>query len=160
MKRGGIGVGSASIVLVFAVLCLTVFSLITFVIAGNDKALVNAEAQLVMGYYEADALAEHIIAEIIKSDVVPGTIRDIEVATEIGSEVGTEIAYFFCPISEKKDLYVRLSINEDSYDILSWKMWDNDDWVVDDSLNVWQGTDESEIGDPMDVWSGLGQLEE
>ena len=54
MKNGGIGVGSASIVLVFAVLCLTVFSLITLVVAGNDKVLVDAGAKLVTAYYEAD----------------------------------------------------------------------------------------------------------
>jgi len=43
MGKSGIGVGSASIVLVFAILCLTIFSLITYVVAGNEKALVDAK---------------------------------------------------------------------------------------------------------------------
>ena len=157
MKRSGIGVGSASIVLVFAVLCLTVFSLITLVVAGNNKALVDAESQLVMGYYEADTLAEQIVAEIAQADAIPDRIRGIEILPSFDFESGAECAYFFCPISDNKELYVRLAIGDDSRDILSWRMWDTGDWVVDDSLNVWQGQDEMDIGDPMDVWLGLDQ---
>jgi len=156
MKKGGIGVGSASIVLVFAVLCLTVFSLITFVVAGNDKALVDAEAGLVVGYYEADALAERIVAGILASDAVPGTLYGVDIETYWDWEAGTDVAYFLCPISDRKSLFVRLALFEDSYDVLSWRMHDTDEWTFDDSLNVWQGADDFEFGDPSDVWAGLG----
>ena len=54
-----------------------------------------------------------------------------------------------------KELYVNIVINDDSYDILSWRMYDIGQWEFDDSLHVWQGPDEFEIGDPMDVWAGL-----
>ena len=139
MKKGGIGVGSASIVLVFAVLCLTVFSLITFIIANNDKSLVDAHAQLVIGYYGADTLAEYIAAEIAQADTLPDSIRDIEIISEQDYETGDEIAYFVCPISNNKELYVRLDISGDSYNILSWRMRDTDEWVIDDSIEVWLG---------------------
>jgi len=155
MKKGGIGVGSASIVLVFAVLCLTVFSLITFVVAGNDKALVDAEARLVVGYYEADALAERVVSGILASDSIPEMVHGIGIETYWDWEADADIAYFFCPISDQRSLFVRLAINEDSYYILSWRMYDIDEWTFDDSLNVWTGSDESDIGDPMGVWSGL-----
>ena len=161
MKRSGIGVGSASIVLVFAVLCLTVFSLITLVVAGNDKVLVDAEAQLVTGYYEADTLAEHIVEEIVQADTIPESVLGIDIATDYDFSSGKEIAYFFCPISNQKVLYVRLAVNNDSCDILSWRMWDTDDWVIDDSLNVWQGPDEpGGTSDPMDVWLEFDQWED
>jgi len=155
MKRSGIGVGSASIVLVFAVLCLTVFSLITLVVAGNDRTLVDTEVQLVMGYYEADALAEHIVAEIVQADTIPDSVRGIDIMADFDHESGAEIAYFFCPISNQKELYVRLALNGNSCDILSWRMWDTGDWVVDDNLEVWQGPDEFGSIDPSDVWLGL-----
>jgi len=141
MNKGGIGVGSASIVLVFAVLCLTVFALITLVVAGNDKALVEAEAQLVKGYYEADALAELILADILESDAIPSVVRGINVLSGWDEEIGAMVAYFSCPITDKKALYVRLAIREDSYDILSWRMWDTDEWTFDDRLNVWPGVE-------------------
>jgi len=155
MKKGGIGVGSASIVLVFAVLCLTVFSLITYVVAGNDKALVDTESRLVVGYYEADALAERIVADILEADDFPDEVRGIEIHTVWDMYADADIASFSCPISDQKSLFVSLAIRSDSYDILSWRMIDTDDWTFDDSINVWDGPSGLDIGDPMDVWGGL-----
>ncbi|MCL2151523.1 MAG: hypothetical protein FWH57_00960 [Oscillospiraceae bacterium] len=155
MKNGGIGVGSASLVLVFAVLCLTVFSLITFVVAGNDKALTDAEAKLVAGYYEADAFAENIVAEIVGDDDIPDSVGGIDITYEQDFSTGEKIASFVCPISSRKELYVSVALSGESYDILSWRMFDIGQWAVDDKLNVWQGPDESETGDPTDVLSKL-----
>jgi len=138
-NKGGIGVGSASIVLVFAVLCLTVFSLITFVVASNDKALVDAEAHLVTGYYKADTLAEFVLAELLAADTLPSAVGEIKIGTLWNDELEMDTAYFFCRISDIKALYVNLAFYEDSYDILSWRMYDTDDWVFDDSINVWSG---------------------
>ena len=139
MGKSGIGVGSASIVLVFAVLCLTVFSLITFVVAGNDKTLVDAKVSLVTSYYEADALAEQILVDLLAADTIPGTIRGVDINTGWDETIGVETIYFFCNISDIKALYVNLVIHEDSFDILSWRMYDTDVWEFDDSINVWTG---------------------
>jgi len=139
MNKSGVGVGSASIVLVFAVLCLTVFSLITYVVAGNDKALVDAKVGLVTGYYEADTLAEQILAELLATDTTPAKILGVDINTRFDENLGVETTYFFCYISDIKALYVNLVIRDDSYDILSWRMYDTDDWVFDDSINVWPG---------------------
>jgi hypothetical protein len=142
MNKGGIGVGSASIVLVFSVLCLTVFSLITFVVAGNEKALVDAELQLVTGYYEADALAEHVLAEIISTDFfMPGTVLGVDVETKWNVEYGVETLIFYCTITDRKSLQVEVVIRGDTFDILNWRMSDTDEWEFDDSLNLWLGDD-------------------
>ncbi|MCL2125025.1 MAG: hypothetical protein FWH33_03430 [Oscillospiraceae bacterium] len=146
MKQGGIGVGSASIVLVFAVLCLTVFTLITFVVSGNDKALADAEAELVVGYYEADALAEQIFADIAEMDDLPDTIRGVEIGEGFSNELFTNTVYYLCPITEGKSLYVELADQGGYYDVLSWRMVDTEDWEYDDSLHVWLGDDN------LDVW--------
>ena len=139
MNKSGVGVGSASIVLVFAVLCLTVFSLITYVVAVNDKALVDAKVGLVTGYYEADALAEQILAEILAAEDIRSTVLGVDINTRFDENLGVETTYFFCHISDIKALYVRLVIRDDSYDILNWRMYDTDDWIFDDSINVWPG---------------------
>ena len=139
MGKGGIGVGSASIVLIFAVLCLTVFSLITFVVAGNDKNLVDAKVSLVTGYYEADALAQQILADILAADTLPEATRGVNINTRWDDELDQETTYFFCYISDIKALYVNLTIHEDSFDIHNWHMYDTDEWEFDDSINVWTG---------------------
>jgi len=139
MGKSGIGVGSASIVLVFAVLCLTVFSLITYVVAGNDRSLVNAKIGLVSGYYEADALAEQILMELLDADETPQNIHGVNIYTEWDESRGVETTYFFCKISDIKSLYVHLILRDDSFDILSWRMYDTDEWEFDNSINVWPG---------------------
>ena len=154
-NKSGLGVGSASIVLIFAVLCLTVFSLITFVVAANDKALVDTEAELVISYYKADAQAERILAVILTSDVIPEAVEGVEIETQWGYDA--ELAQYLCPISDKKALLVRLMLYEDSYDILCWRMYDTAEWAFDDSLNVWTGFDEFEFDDHMDVWLGFDE---
>ena len=139
MGKGGIGVGSASIVLVFAVLCLTIFSLITFVVAGNERALVDAKVSLVSGYYEADALAELVLTDILAADSVPDSSNGVNIYSQWDEELGADTVYFYCDISDIKSLYVNLALSDDSFDILSWRMRDTDEWVFDDSLNVWSG---------------------
>ena len=139
MNKGGIGVGSASIVLVFSVLCLTVFSLITFVVSGNDKNLIDAEARLITGYYEADTQAELILDEILKAGDIPGSIRDIEIGFERDMVTGETILSYHCPVTDNKALFVSLLLTDDSYQILNWKLLDTEVWEFDNSLNVWLG---------------------
>jgi len=144
MGKGGVGIGSASIVLVFAVLCLTVFTLITFVVSANDKALVDAEARLVTGYYEADSLAEQVLAVVLSSDEIPDTIYGVDIESVWDFEYGAETVSYFCPISDIKSLYVHVAIYYDTFDVISWRMWDIDEWEFDDSLNVWTGDENNE----------------
>ena len=139
MGKGGMGVGSASIVLVFAVLCLTIFSLITYVVAGNDKALIDAQVRLVTGYYEADSLAEQILVDILEADTIPASIHGVEIHTRWDDDLGADTTYFFCRISDVKALYVNLALRDDSFDILSWRMWDMHVWEYDSSINIWSG---------------------
>ena len=133
MNKGGVGVGSASIVLIFSVLCLTVFSLISFVVAQNGKSLVDSESGFVLGYYEADALAERVLAELLQADQFnpPDSVKGVDIVNNPDGSWS-----YVCPISENKDLYVEVACNGDSFDILSWSMRDTGDWQVDTSLHV------------------------
>ena len=141
MNKGGIGVGSASIVLVFAVLCLTVFSLITLVVARNSKVLADAEAELVTGYYEADALAEHILAVIAETGAMPDSVRGVEIDYGWDMEREAETATYLCAISDEKELYVKLIIDGSRVDIINWRMLDIGEWENDESLGIWLGDD-------------------
>jgi len=144
MNRGGIG--SASIVLVFAVLCLTIFTVVSLLSALTEESLIEAEVQMVQAFYAADTMAERILAEMLASDIVPGEIMGIEINAEWDWDLLAEIVSFASPVSEEKELYVVVAIGLDSYEILSWKMYDAGEWEADDRLNVWQGSfDENPI---------------
>lgn len=143
MNKSGIGVGSASIVLIFAVLCLTIFTLITYMSANTEMALANAEAELVKSYYEADTLAERIIDELVSG--ASGNVLGAEIKSEWDWDMLADITEFSCPMSERKELYVKIALYEDnSYDILSWRMRDAGEWETDAALPVWTGEDSIE----------------
>ena len=139
MNKGGMGVGSSSIMLVFAVLCLTVFSMISLMVARNNKALADAEAKLVAGYYAADAKAEEIIAHVLEFggetpyDIVG--LHDFWTVWDMESEM--ETIAFLCDLSAEKELYVRLTVEEGSALILGWQIMDIGTWEFDGSLDIW-----------------------
>lgn len=151
MNKGGTGIGSASIILIFAVLCLTIFALISLSTARADKALADAEAILVKEYYEADTLAECILAELVKADEIPDAVYGVDIILYLDMETGTDIVSFSCPISDRKELYVEIAVFEDSYDILEWRMQDIGVWEIDDDLPVWAGL---EMDESLPVWAG------
>ena len=146
MNRSGIGVGSASIVLIFAVLCLTVFSLISLLVAKNNKSLSDTEAALVVGYYEADAKAEKMLAELIEADGhTSGEFTDGEIWSMWDTQTDKEILSYLCPISDDKELYVRVTVGNGYADILCWQMMDIGEWEFDASVDVWLGEDFDEV---------------
>ena len=139
MSRGGIGVGSASIILVFTVLCLTVFSLITYRIASNDRTLVDAEVKLVTGYYSADTLAEQILAQITAAESIPQSHLGVEIETLSHNNPEAEIVVFSIPVTEAVELLVEAVIYDSAYDIISWQLMHSGEWTADDSLDLWIG---------------------
>ena len=139
MNKGGPGAGSASILLVFTVLCLMIFAFITYEAAWSDKVMTDTWAQAVTEYYAADALAEDILAEILAADEIPKMVLDVEISVELDDEKDTEIASFSFPMSSKKMLNVRVAIYKDRFEILEWKTKDAGFWELDDSMSVWPG---------------------
>ncbi|MCL2604964.1 MAG: hypothetical protein FWD90_10840 [Defluviitaleaceae bacterium] len=146
MKKG-IGIGSASIVLVFAVLCLTIFAVITYASAITDKALADVEARLVQQYYEADTLAELILAELLASEEIPDMVRGVPINSDWDWDLWLETLSFVCRISDKMELHVVLGVNDDSLSILTWQMRDTGGWERDETLILFDG-------DPWNIWQG------
>jgi len=139
MSKGAGGIGSASIVLIFAVLCMTIFALISLQSALADRALASAQKQLVKEYYAADAKAEYILAEILKADTIPEAINETNITSYSVYDKGATAVEFTCPMSETKEICVEIMLYENSYDILRWEIQYTGTWEIDDSLHVWPG---------------------
>ena len=139
MNKSGIGIGSASVVLVFAVLCLTIFALISYSAAANDKALMDVEVRLVKNYYKADTLAECILSELIAADRIPDYVRGVKITARWDWDLMAETAEFSCVVSDGKELYVKTVFYGDEYNILSWRMRNTGLWETEDDLPVWPG---------------------
>lgn len=126
-------VGGSSLLVIFAVLCLTVFALLSLSTVQADKRLADSASKAVTGYYEADAKAEEILARLRRGEEPEGV-------TFSGS--GLLFASYACPISETQALFVDVcfySQLDDNYTILRWQAKSTANWQPDESMNVWDG---------------------
>lgn len=137
MNRSGMGVGSTLALLVFGVLCLAILALISLSAASDNKALADAAALNVKGYYTADCLAEQILAEILESEEIPKSVRGVDIFTDRDGDM--RYLRFACPISDRKELYVEAVLLGDFCEILKWMTRDTGIWEPDGGFPVWTG---------------------
>jgi hypothetical protein len=138
MKKG-VGIGSASIVLVFAVLCLSIFAVISYTSALADRALADNEVRMVQRYYEADTLAELIFAELLEAVIIPDTVRGVEIEYYFNWDLFVDTLSFTLEISDAMELHVVLAVYDDTMDIITWRMRDIGGWERDETLNLFDG---------------------
>ena len=139
MSKKGIGMGSASLTLIFIVLCMAVFALISHTYAENEMILAQAETAMVKGYYEADTLATIISEELASSDTIPESLYGVGITAEMDEETKSQTVGFALPMSQTRELYVIIALNGDAYDTLTWRIRDTGSWLPDTNLPVWRG---------------------
>lgn len=123
--------GGASLLVIFAVLCLTVFALLSLSTVQADIRLADASTQAVIDYYEADAAAEAILARL-RGGQVPegveqsdGNVYSYSLSIDAGDTQSLEVS-------------VRI-VDANNWQVLRWQAVPNGDWEYDDSLNLWDG---------------------
>ena len=136
MKRGGGISGAVSLVMIFCVLCLSVFAVLTLATAERERRLTDLAAGRAADYYAADAEATKIVAALVR-----GETPDSDVPVEIMSmDSPWDLASFSVPAGGDQMLRVELRLREDgTYDILAWKTVYTGEWKIDDHLEVWGG---------------------
>lgn len=129
-KRKGMfpPIGVSSLMVIFSVLCLTVFALLSVSTVRADQRLSENTAKAVEGYYQADCEAEEILARLRQGERPDGV-----------KEINGVFAYV-CPISETQILVVEVIVDGIDYNILRWQAVSTVDWQASDKLPVWQGS--------------------
>lgn len=120
-------VGASSLLVIFAVLCLTIFALLSISTVQADGRLSDHAANAVTGYYEADAQAEMILAKIRAGEIPDGV-----------SQEGDRYTYT-CEISDTQVLDVQVQVAGSDYTVLRWQVISNVSWQADDRRPVWDG---------------------
>lgn len=134
--------GGSSLLVVFAVLALTVFALLSLSTVRADVRLGDAAAKAIQDYYAADVKAQEILARIRWEDDVPEGVG--EAGTDFS---GLEYTYrYSVPISENRELQVeiqRSDLREPGGPyfcrILRWQAVQTDEWVPDEGPGFWDG---------------------
>lgn len=126
-KRSAPAVGASSLLVIFAVLCLTVFALLSLSTVQAGKRLSDAAADSVLSFYAADTRAEEIFAALRGGELPEGVT------------VSDELYSYTCPISDTQELRVVLSCGGGEWTVLRWQTVSTTRWTADDSLDVWDG---------------------
>ncbi len=145
----GIHVGSTSILMVFSVLCLTIFAVLSFVTTNYERKLSEKTAAAVLNFYEADSHAEEILAEMQKmlnANPEPGLIDKFSAQFEqedfLVSSLEDPMNFSFSfevPIDEKQVLHISATVKNGIIMVNSWIILSTGSWSVDNRLNVWTG---------------------
>lgn len=119
-------VGGSSLLVIFAVLCLTVFALLSLSTVQAEKRLSDKAAQSVSDYYRADLEAEQIFARLRAGETVPGVMET------------NGIYRYSCPVSENQTLWVELEKEEENWNVLRWQVTARME-ESEENLPVWDG---------------------
>ena len=130
MKKSGGVSGAVSLVMIFCVLCLTVFSVLTLAAADRESKLSKMTARNAAEYYRADRDATVIAAALRNGGPLPA---DVEVVWE------GDTASFRLPVGDTLGLDVALSVQGGAYEILRWQTVYSGSWEPDEFLNLWDG---------------------
>lgn len=127
--KPGISIGSPSLILIFIIMCLATFSLLSLSSAAGALKLAEKNADAVRGYYQADREGERFVQAVVQGEAAPLQ------AAENRQQFWTEI-----PMDFDQVLQVGISLDEaGNYRIEAWKVYNQEDYEIDDSINLWDG---------------------
>ena len=147
-----VNIGLTSLILIFIILCLATFSLLSLSSARGDQSLAVRSAQAVTEYYRSDAQGEKWLkqADAILQKETIGVMSQDEIKTlagnvalELGCNVDEKTGYISTDISMERGqaLHIDLALtgDENRYEVKSWYVYDSGNYEIDDSMPVWGG---------------------
>ena len=102
-------IGGSSLLVIFAILCLTVFALLALSTVQADNRLSEASIEAVANYYKADYEAEEILSNL-RAGQIPDNV-----------EVNDNLYSYSCQISDTLFLEVDVLLNDGNWSILRWQ---------------------------------------
>lgn len=145
--KNKVNIGTASIILIFIILCLSVFSLLSLSDAKSAEVFAGRRADSVTAYYQADADGQRFIqaaAEALQGgmtadDAVIQAAAVLPESTEAQLVRGEEGVRLICeiPMSAGQSLHVELDGGDAS--VQAYYVYNSEDYAIDNRLPVWTG---------------------
>lgn len=149
------GIGSTSLILIFIVLCLVTFSILSLGNARREEFLSEKNAAAVREYYRADSLAEEFVNQVARAlgpvGETPGGGGDVAAAGTAKERVLDAFGEYYreetdtlrtdIAMAAGQALQVELAVDWDSgeYRVLAWNVYNREEYEIDRSVPVWTG---------------------
>lgn len=130
-----IGVGASSILLIIVVLSLTLFGVLALVQARSDAELTERTALSADAFYDADARAQKVVAQIddaLAGGALPDAVEGV--ALESGGQYGFSIGSF-----DGHALNVSVDVSGGSCRITRYRYESTAEWTGETEGTLWQG---------------------
>lgn len=146
----GMGVGYVSVMLIFAVICLTIFAVLSFKAANSTDKFNERSGEFLRQYYAADAAAKETLSKLndCAFSARAGQFFEEEFE-EYASEVeGVSLkqtadgfsASYSIVINDRQELAVSVMFDNSGYTIERWQSRSIFEENSGSHLNVWDGT--------------------
>lgn len=147
--KSSANIGSASLILIFIVLCLGTFGLLSLTSAKNDLDLAERNGAAVSGYYQADAKGEEFRMEV--DQLVKQAIRInpedpqtyLEWALKETYLPDEQAAITEIRMDSGQALMVKVGLSwEDGQGktwVRQWKVYNYEEYEIDQDMPVWSG---------------------
>lgn len=151
-KRASVQVGGSTILMIFTVLCLTVFAVLSLSSAKADVSLTQKAEQTLIAYYKADGEAEEKLRQWDEqmAEAQKDANEEQEFFLELEKRLGTDYdrtenkIKFEIPLTNgSQSLFIEIEplyqAAEKNYKINKWKVQNTGEYLIDETLNVWLG---------------------
>ena len=148
-SRNKVSIGASSLILIFIVLCMATFGLLSLSSAQGDLKLARRNADAVKGYYEADNKGQQWLKgvdEVLMEEMGKGqdsTQCSLDIKDRLGELYDRETGLISTDIPMDRGQSLRIELvlmcGEKHYDIKSWYVYASDEYEIDNSMPVWGG---------------------
>ncbi len=150
-----IQIGSSSLLLIFTILCLVVFSTLSISSAKADYKLALKYEKSINNYYEADnqgeELKRQVNNELIRQYLI--SKNDVEFYNNLSRQfkdafnIDNKVITYTIEAGKEQFLLVELKVhnfenikeNKQNFDVTTWVIQNKVDYEIDQSMNVWNG---------------------
>ena len=155
-SRNKVNIGVSSLILIFIVLCMATFGLLSLSSAQGDLMLASRNAEAVTGYYEADNKGQQwlkAVDQVLMEEMGKGrdsTQCSLEIKDRLGELYDREAGLITTdiPMDRGQSLHIELVLmcGEKRYEIKSWYVYSSEEYEIDNSMPVGDGGASSSQG--------------
>lgn len=138
-------IGTSSFILIFIILCLAVFGLLSLSSARNSYELAMRNKEAVAEFYRADNEGQRFFCEtdqaLLAAAGLEGRERQSFLKEKLKDAYSENGIYTKAiPMTRGQALVVELEETpENGCRVRSWKVCNTEDYAIDDSMPVWTG---------------------
>lgn len=129
-------IGLLTLLVIFAVLCLSIMAILSYSTARYEKGLAQKNADAASAYYKADSWCTAAMNDIYSVWKAGGDVG--AAAAKYGGTYADGTVKLACQVDDARLLTVTAAVSP-GFEVTGWTLVPAGEWSPDESLHVWNG---------------------